>query len=275
MTMDREAIVNGVQQQAEWWLDERFKKVKQEKHATMEVNPFMAPLISALHGHSDFLELADFLLGGHFAIGHATGFGKLIDEKVLPKVFGTTKLDKASRAGTLFARSCFDNIDHVVRKDGEDILLSLKASKWTIQLGQAIQLNNSFKIIRDSFEAAEHAHKKVVIATFYGTAEKLTDKYDLVRGINTGANHDVHDLQEYVTILSGQEFWAWLGDHEDTQLWVLQGIQNAIGAKREALREAQTLMAEFRNSFARRFAAFIDADGIIDWVGILKATNGG
>ena len=34
-------------------------------------------------------------------------------------------------------------------------------------------------------------------------------------------------------------------------------------------------MAEFRNSFARRYAAFIDDDGVIDWVGILKATNGG
>lgn len=275
MHMEREVVLNGVKEQAAWWLEERLKKVRQEKHDTMEVNPFMAPLVSALHGHSDFHELADFLLGGHFAIGHATGFGKLIDEKILPRVFGTTKLDKATREAKNFKRSCFDNIDHVVRKDGKEILLSLKASKWTIQLGQAVELNKSFKEIRELFEAAEHSHDQVVIATFYGRAENLTDKYRLVRGISFGANHDVHDLQSYVTVLAGQEFWSWLGGHPDTQIWVMEGIQAAIESKREGLREAQSLMAEFRNSFARRYEAFIDSDGIIDWVGILKATNGG
>jgi hypothetical protein len=273
--MDRATVVSGVQTQAEWWLDERLKKVRQERHDTMEVNPFMAPLVSALHGHSDFTELADFLLGGHFSIGHATGFGKLIDEKVLPRVFGTTKLDKATRKGTLFELPCFDNIDHVVHKAEGDVLLSLKASKWTIQLGQAVELNKSFKEIHELFEAAQHAHERVVIATFYGTAGNLTDKYRLVRGISYGANHNVHDLQDYVTVLAGQEFWAWLGDHEDTQLWVMEGIQGAINAKREGLREAQALMSEFRNSFARQYDPYIDNDGIIDWVGILKAANGG
>lgn len=273
--MDRAAVVSGIRSQAEWWLDERLKKIKQEKHDTMEVNPFMAPLVSALHGHADFIALAEFLLGGHFVIGHATGFGKLVDEKILPKVFGTTKLDKATRRGGLFERSCFDNIDHVVHKDGKAVLLSLKASRWTIQLGQAVELNKSFKVIRDLFAAGEHAHDQVVIATFYGTADNLTDKYRLVRGISLGANHDVHDLQDYVTVLAGQEFWSWLGDHEDTQLWVMEGIQEAIDARQESLKEAQALMAEFRNSFARRYATFIDADGLIDWVGILKATNGG
>lgn len=67
-----------------------------------------------------------------------------------------------------------------------------------------------------------------MIATFYGSADNLTDKYRLVRGISFGANHDVHDLQDYVTVLAGQEFWSWLGDHADTQLWVMEGIQDAI-----------------------------------------------
>lgn len=272
--MNKAEVINGVKTQAVWWLEERLKKIRQQKHDTMEVNPFMAPLISALHGHTNFLELADFLLGGHFAIGHATGFGKLIDEKILPRVFGTTKLDKANRTTGIFKKSCFDNIDHVVHKDGKDILLSLKASKWTIQLGQAVELNKSFKDIRDLLQAAEHSHDKVVLATFYGKAENLTDKYRLVRGISFGANHDVHDLQDYVTILSGQEFWSWLGDHPDTQLWVMEGIQEAIESKRETLAQTQILMAEFRNSFASRYSAFIDDQGIINWVGILKESNG-
>lgn len=55
----------------------------------------------------------------------------------------------------------------------------------------------------------------------------------------------------------------------------MEGIQGAINAKREGLREAQALMSEFRNSFARQYDPYIDNDGIIDWVGILKAANGG
>lgn len=274
--MQRNQVVQGVRMQAEWWLQERLKKVKQEKHDTMEVNPFMAPLVSALHGHADFLELADFLIGGHFAIGHATGFGKLVDEKILPQVFGTTKLDKATRGGTpLFKLACFDNIDHVVHKGGKDVLLSLKASKWTIQLGQAVELNNSFKSIRDLLNDGKHKYGKVVVGVFYGKAENLTDKYRLVRGISGDVNHDVVDLKDYVDVLAGQKFWAWLGDNDDTQLWVMEGIQAAIQAKQAALQEAQKLMAEFRNSFARRYAAFIDDQGVIDWVGILKMANGG
>jgi len=274
--MRQDQVVDGVAKQAAWWLDERLKKVRKEKHDSMEVNPFMAPLVSALHGHTDFLELAEFLLGGHFAIGHATGFGKLIDEKILPHVFGTTKLDKATRAKTkLFQMACFDNVDHVVHKNGKDILLSLKASKWTIQLGQAVELNKSFKTIHELLDKKEHTHDRVVVGVFYGKAEGLTDKYRLVRGISGDVKHDVHDLQQYVDVLAGQEFWAWLGDHPDTQLWVMEGIQKAISEKKDDLLEAQKLMAEFRNSFARRYAEFIDKDGVIDWVAIMKNTNGG
>jgi len=273
--MRQDPTVAGVKKWAEWWLEQRLGKIRKERHDSMEVNPFMAPLISALHGHSDFLELADFLLGGHFAIGHATGFGKLIDEKILPNVFATTKLDKATRRGSkLFKLACFDNIDHIVHKNGEDVLLSLKASKWTIQLGQAVELNKSFKLIHELLENREHTHSKVVVGVFYGNPASLTDKYRLVRGISGEVDHDVHDIQNYVDVLAGQEFWSWLGDHPDTQLWVMQGIEQAIDSKKKELQEAQKLMTDFRNSFARRYENFIDSQGNIDWIRILQATNG-
>lgn len=217
--MQRDQVVAGVKQWSEWWLNQRLRKIKEEKHDTMEVNPFMVPLVSALHGHSNFLELAEFLLGGHFAIGHATGFGKLIDEKILPNVFGTTKLDKATRGKSkLFTLACFDNVDHIVYKGETEVLLSLKASKWTIQLGQAVDLNKPFKTIHELLEKKQHTHDKVIVGVLYGKAGALTDKYRLVRGISGGVKHNVYDIQEYVHVLAGQEFWAWLGDHPDTQL---------------------------------------------------------
>lgn len=271
--MNKEDVVQGVKSQSIWWLNERIKKIRNADHTSMEVNPFMAPLISALHGHDDFPALADFLLGGHFSIGHATGFGKLIDEKILPRVFHTVKLDKNARRTGVFNKPCFNNIDHVVRKDGKEILLSLKASKWTIQLGQAVELNKSFFDIKNLFENDEHSYSKIVIATFYGHADNLTDKYRLVRGISFGANHDVHDIQDYVEVLAGREFWKWLGSDDQTQAWVMEGIQEAIIAKKEDLEKTQELLNEYRGSFVKNYSQHIDKDGTIDWFSILNVTN--
>lgn len=272
--MNKEDVVDGVRVQSVWWLNERIKKIRNADHNTMEVNPFMAPLVSALHGHENFPALADFLLGGHFSIGHATGFGKLIDEKILPRVFNTVKLDKSARKTGVFNKSCFNNIDHVVHKDGKDILLSLKASKWTIQLGQAVELNKSFFDIRSLYEAKDHTYDHIIIATFYGHADNLTDKYRLVRGISFGANHDVYDLQDYVTVLAGRDFWTWLGDDDQTQSWVMEGIQEAISEKQEDLDATQELLSHYRESFIERYSKNIDADGNINWYSILNETNG-
>jgi len=271
--MKKDEVVQGVQGLAIWWIEERLKKVRSAKHDTMEVNPFMAPLIAAIHGHSNFLELAEFLIGGHFAIGHATGFGKLIDEKILPKVFNTTKLDKAIRGRGVLKKSCFDNIDHIVKINGKDVLLSLKASKWTIQLGQAVELNKSFAEIQSLLAKKEHHYEKIVIATFYGKAENLTDKYKIVRGINTGANHDVYDITSYVSVLAGKEFWTWVGDHEETQKWVIEGIVSATESKRNDLKQAQQMMTEFKESFAKNYEIFKRVDGTIDWETLLEAAN--
>ncbi|MFT8512610.1 MAG: PmeII family type II restriction endonuclease [Liquorilactobacillus satsumensis] len=272
--MQKEYIVDGVSKEIEWWLDQRIKKIREDRHDTMEINPFMAPLIFAIHGHESFYDLADFLLGGHFSIGHATGFGKLIDEKILPKVFGTIKLDKKLRSRGIFNEACFDNIDHVVNKNGKEYLLSLKASKWTIQLGQAVELNRSFKEIRDLFFAAQHTHDHIIIATFYGKTENLTDKYRLVKGISFGADHKVYNLENYVTVLSGVRFWSWLGDHPDTQFWVLEGILKGIERRKEALQEAQELMHNFRKSFSDKYSRFINKDHTINWKGFLEHSNG-
>lgn len=234
----------------------------------------MAPLVAALHGNKNFTDLADFLIGGHFSIGHATGFGKLVDEKILPNVFGTIKLDKKNRRGNIFEEPCFDNIDHVVHRRNGDALLSLKASKWTIQLGQAVELNSSFNTIRTLLNDGHHHYQEIVMGVFYGTEDRLTDKYRLVRGISTGANHDVYDLRNYVKVLAGQRFWAWLGENEETQQWVMQGILNAINENQHQLNESQDLMEEYKNSFVRRYSHHIAKNGTVDWSSVLRGING-
>lgn len=271
--MNKASVVNGVTLQAEWWLKERLKKVVSEKHDTMEVNPFMAPLVAALHGHVGFDELADFLIGGHFSIGHATGFGKLVDEKILPKVFSTKKLDKAARKIGNLSNACFDNIDHVVTKQTEIVLLSQKASKWTIQLGQAVELNRSFCELIELRNAKEIAFSRIVVATFYGKPEHLSDKYRILRGINTGASHQVTDISSHVDILAGKSFWSWIGDDDETQKWVMEGMCNAINNKKNDLKEVVKQLKSFNSSFSKRYEKAI-VNNTIDWQQFLLIVNG-
>lgn len=271
--MNDDDIIRGVKDETAWWLEMRLRKITQAQHESMEINPFLAPLIFSLHGHTNFHDLADFLLSGHFAIGHATGFGKLIDEKILPKVFGTRKLDRAARNG-LFARSCFDNIDHVITRGQSEYLLSLKASKWTIQLGQAVELNRSFAEIEDLRRAHHHNFDRIIIATFYGTQDGLTDKYRLVRGISNGANHDVVDLTNFVSILSGNDFWAWIGENVNTQFLVMEGILEAINQMRDHLGSAQGSLGDAKIQFANSFNRYIGETGRINWEEFLRAING-
>jgi hypothetical protein len=144
--MQKSQIIGHVANEVVWWIGERHKKLIELRHETMSVNPFLLPLVFGIHNFNNFDELVEFLVAAHLSTGYSTGFGKLMDEKILPKVFGTKKLDKAARKSRPFSLSVFDEIDHVVvGRDGKPAkLLSLKAGRWTIQLTMAVQLNKSF-----------------------------------------------------------------------------------------------------------------------------------
>ena len=150
--MDRWTIISKTADQAEWWANQRISKIIELSNATMALNPFLIPLLIDLQGYDDIDELVDFLVGGHLNVGHATGFGKLIDEKILPNVFKTNKLDKTFRSINGFTSSIYDEIDHIVQNNSGKSLLSVKASKWTIQLTMAVQLNKAFCEILDEKE---------------------------------------------------------------------------------------------------------------------------
>ena len=150
--MNKNDVVQETANWVAWWTEQRKKKLREELSDTMTVNPFLLPIIFELHNIADFEELSDFLVGSHLMIGHSTGFGKLIDEKFLPQVFGTEKLTKHYRRNNYpLINPCFNEIDHIIRRNNENIdLLSLKAGRWTIQLTMAMQLNHSFNKIANS-----------------------------------------------------------------------------------------------------------------------------
>jgi hypothetical protein len=57
-----------------------------------------------------------------------------------------------------------------------------------------------------------------LLLAFFMAKQKLDRQYDILRGINRGAHHDVIDLTDRVFIYAGREFWAWLNDDiEDTK----------------------------------------------------------
>ena len=256
-----------------WWVDNRMKKLREQRHETMSLNPFLAPVLYDLHHAESFAELGTLLLAGHLMNGHSTGFGKLIDERLLPKVFGTHKLTGTYREDTPpLSASYFNEIDHVVTHlSAKPILLSMKTSRWTIQLTAAMELNNAFvKILANHPDQFE----QIIVGVSIGTIAGLSDKYDILRGINRGKNHDVVDIQEHVRVLAGQNFWAWInGGEEATQDWIMEGILAGL-EKANCREEGHLLLGSFAKAYNRLYEKFKRADGTIDWHALLQSVNG-
>lgn len=280
--MDKRTVVDLVAKEVRWWVFERRKKLEELSHGSMAVNPFLAPLLFGFNGFTSFEQLADFLLGGHFSTGHSTGFGKLIDEKILPRVFGTTKLDSEYRAHNRpYGLSHFDEVDHLIPKsNGGQDFLSLKASRWTIQLTMAVQLNTAFSKLVKMRAARKISFNKIVVGVFYGRHSMLTDKYDICRGINRGKKHSVVDLTKTVDVLAGRDFWAWLNNGQvKTQEWLLEGVMKGYRtveseAHARGLPTSKDLISAYKVSFVRNYERFVDKKGKINWMGILREING-
>ena len=271
--LDKSKVIAEVERCAKWWIEQRSAKMKQVEHGSMEINPFLAPLICALHGLDSADDLSKFITAGHFYIGHGTGFGKLIDEKVLPRAFGTVKFDKAYRQQAGLMDPAFDDIDQIVTKPDGKYLLSQKASKWTIQLGQAMGLNRSFRSLLDMREAGQIDFKKIIVGVFYGHADDLTDKYRILRGITTGAAHDVVDISSQVEVYSGRAFWSWLADDETAQEWVMAGIYRAIVASASTEAKAQLSDEKIEHHISGMLSQVGDVKTEQDWINFINAIN--
>jgi len=271
--IDKCIVVEKVSREIIYFIDNRKKKLKSSAHETMSINPLLLPIIYDLHGFKDFNELSKYLVSAHLMVGHSTGFGKLIDEKILPNVFGTIKLTKELRKkNPPLSNSCFDEIDHLIPKgDQKYSLLSLKAGRWTIQLTMAVQLNKSFNEILSSYS---EMFEEITVGVFYGKEDSLTDKYDILRGINRGANHDVFDLTDRVFVKSGREFWEWVnGGEKNTQAWVLEGILQGIRKSNSSM-EFSSFLENFNESVKNKYNDYVQQDGGIDWPELLKNISG-
>ena len=104
--------------------------------------------------------------------------------------------------------------------------------------------------------------------------EGLTDKYDILRGINRGANHDVIDVTNKVYVYSGREFWAWLNyGEQETQEWILTGIIDAL--KEEKIHQtASALLKEFTDGVVAKYENDIRDGNTLDWYKFLNKING-
>jgi len=217
--------------------------------------------------------LADFMFVSHMASGHSTGFGKLVDERILPEVFGTLKLTAKARIEKLMTAAAFNEIDHIVNPTSPDewSLLSLKAGPWTIQDSTAHSLYEAFKGIGDF----QRYGKEIVVGVFYGNAGSLTNKYGILKGVNP-RQQDQFVVLNHVRVLAGKEFWAWLnGGIEETQEWILEGTR--LGASmlmaqnaehRDTIRNAPRRLAE---EIAKKYDLAVDSD--VDWLRLLLAIN--
>lgn len=274
--ISRDQVVDGTKEVVLWWLENRQReKFQKIQHETFNPNPFLLPLVATLHGADSVEELGEILLAGHLVSGHNTGFGKLFDEKLLPRVFGTSKLDKAYRNSTPpFSQSAFNDIDHVVHRDGYDDLLSLKASKWTINLGGSKDLNRSFEQIRlHHIRPYPGRYGEIAVGVLYG--QELTDKYQVLRGETQRQRdmHDVIDLTDTVNVYSGRSFWSWLNDGEAlTQEWVMEGVLAATESFADSDRQKKLIRALVDSS--ESLSSLRGGVGTFDWKKMLNEVNG-
>jgi hypothetical protein len=268
----KQDVINKVAIEASGFIKRRATKISEEIGSFLNINPFLLAAISDMHEIKDQRSLTEFLLAAHLATGHSTSFGKMIDEKLLPNVFGTQKLDAKFRRESHFSDTIYDDIDHIVKRgDSKEYLLSLKAGAWTIQHGQAMQLYHNFK----DFGDRDLARDGIVIGVFYGNETLLTNKYDIVQGINRRHQESMTRLG-YVQVKAGKAFWSWINDdQEETQDWVMEGIK--LGC--EQYLESDKGVAElFRNAPAKLEAELqekyaLDKDGSLDWIHLLHAVN--
>ena len=273
MPLSEDHVTTETYNIASAWMRHRAKKFEEHESATMAVNPLLMPIVAAMHGISEAEELTQLMTEAHLIVGHNTGFGKLIDEKLLPSVFGTTKLNKSFRDSTApYSQSAFNDIDHLVeRPSGKLELLSLKASRWTINLGGARNLNGSFAELRRFYVKPDpDKFAGIVVGVIFGQPDSLGDKYEIARGLHLRqrAKHDVTDLSDTVSVVAGRQFWAWLNEGKDeTQDWVLEGILRAT-------EEAPNLRPEV--SWGERLVVqrLEDETGGLDWRSLLKGISG-
>lgn len=247
-------------------------KLKDAMHESMSIMPFLMPILFDIHGATSLQDLGELLVVGHLMVGHSTSFGKLMDEKVLPRAFKTQKLSGQYRAlKPPFTEACFNEIDHLVERPDGPVLLSLKASRWTIQLTAAIELNNAFaRILKDH----SPPYNRIVVGVFGGKNSNLTDKYDILRGINRGKQHNVVDLTGNVLVHAGKEFWTWLnGGEEATQDWVLDGVLRGL-QEADCRKECAELLKTFKEAFTASYARYLNKDGTVNWHQLLTAING-
>jgi type II restriction endonuclease EcoO109I-like protein len=269
---NRSQIVDGVASEIASFVGRRAEKLANEIGAFLNINPFLLAAISEMHEIHDQSSLAEFLLAAHLATGHSTSFGKLIDERILPLIFGTSKLNAAYRRNNGYQDSVFDDIDHIVTfDDGKEFLLSLKAGAWTIQHGQAMQLYENFKTIGE-----RHLQKDgIVVGVFYGNETLLTNKYEIVRGINPRHQATMHPL-EFVEVKAGREFWTWLNQGEvSTQDWVMEGIrkgsEQCLVTNADLARTCRDAPMKLREELQRKYR--LAPDGSLDWFYLLHAIN--
>jgi hypothetical protein len=269
---DRDSVVTIVSEETRWMIKQRMGKLREAMLESMSVMPFLMPILFDIHGATGMDELGELLVVGHLMVGHSTSFGKLLDEKVLPKAFKTEKLTGQYReANPPFKEACFNEIDHLIKRPDGPILLSLKASRWTIQLTNAVGLNKAFHEILTKYSPP---YNRIVVGVYAGTQANLTDKYEILRGINRGKQHNVVDLTGNVLVYAGREFWAWLnGGETATQDWILDGVLKGL-READCRKECAELLKAFKAGFNAYYAKYINSDKTVNWHELLIAING-
>ncbi|MHB1422124.1 MAG: PDDEXK family nuclease [Gemmataceae bacterium] len=269
--VDKDQVIDGTAKETSLFRGRRLRKLRTEISGVLNINPFLMRALKDFHQINDLPALANFMLSWHLGNGHATSFGKMIDERILPSVFGTQRLDSTCRDVPPYNLEPFDDIDHIVKRHDGDYLLSLKASAWTIQLGQAMGLYNHFH----SLIQQDQQKSGIVVGVYYGHKGLLTDKYRIVCGENV-RRQDIMTRLDCVAVRAGEQFWSWLNDDErQTQVWLLEGVMKGAEQFRENTPEMREVVGGAANRLVEELKKKygLAVEGGIDWFLLLHSIN--
>jgi len=114
------------------------------------------------------------------------------------------------------------------------------------------------------------------VGVFYGHKGLLTNKYDIVRGINPHHQDELTPL-DFVSVKAGKEFWGWLnGGEMATQDWVMEGIRAGVdefSREKDATgRLVDHAKSRLKGELRKKYG--LPEDGSLDWTSLLHAVNG-
>lgn len=193
------------------FVERRFNKMRAlQSVEDYQLNIFLLLMMAPAYNINSPYDLAEHLQTGEMPHGDSTGFGKFVENHILP-IFGVEEVPEKRRDQPRATRDLFSPIDAQMTIENTFYYTTWKAGPWTMNQSHANEMISSFPIIH------EQTGSDIILGVFYGRYEQLNNKPALVRR-GTGG---------YFHTLVGKDLWEFITGYENAHIHVLEAIREA------------------------------------------------